>query len=603
MFKLIILPAAAITAASLTGSASPSMMLTGSASKATAEFSQATLDALDPTRLARTGCGTPDGGKAVLAARLRLAQDFAGSQAFGQAAMPLFAGALSTQVPASGVDGEARRYFDQGMVLAYGFNHAAAIRSFREASRRAPDCAMCWWGEALANGPNINAGMDGEQNQAALAALAQAKRLMDGASPLERALIEAQILRYSPAEGADRAALDSAYADAMIAIARANPANDDIAILAAEAAMNTTPWNYWDADKKPMGRIGTAVSMLERVIARNPGHPQAAHLYIHLTEDGPDPRMGEMAADRLVASAPAGVGHLIHMPAHIYHRIGRYADSMKANVIAARADEEYLALVGDDGLYRFGYYPHNVHFLLTSAQMVGDMMTVTNETERLGRILNVDVARAIPWVQAVHAAPSFAVAQYGSADAILARTAQPSELGYVEAMRHYARAIAYAQRQDETRFAAEIAAMDDLRAAPETVAMAEGGFPAADLIRLASLAAKGRYAHWAGEYAQAVDYFEQAEKIEATIPYTEPAYWYYPVAQSRGAALYSAGRYADARKAFTKALFQAPNDGWALYGLRQTEGKLGNRAEAAAADAALKKIWLGEPGWLEMTRL
>lgn len=593
MFKTAFIPVAILAAANLSGADY----------EPAPEFSDEALAALDPTRFARLACRGLGIDGATLSMRLQLAEELAQRRGLGGASMPLLDHIYRTQLPATGIEGTARSYFDQGMTLTYGFNHAGALRSFREAQRLDPACAMCWWAEALANGPNINAGMDSDQNRAALAALDRAKALLESATPLERELIEAQLLRYSDRQDANRAELDAAYADAMLAIARRNPGNDDIAVLAAEAAMNTSPWNYWDSDKKPMGRIGEAVSLMEGVFARNASHPQATHLYIHLMEDSADPHKGEAAADNLRGNAPGGIGHLIHMPAHIYYRIGRYADSMRANVIAARADEEYLARIGDDGLYRFGYYPHNVHFLLTSAQMVGDMKTVSSETERLKRILDVEVAKALPWVQAVHAAPAFALAQYASPEAILALTAEPSELAYVEAMRHYSRAIAYAEQRDRTAFAAEIAAMDRLREGPQVAAMVEAGFPAPDVIQLAMLVAKGREAHWAGRYAEAIDHFEAAEAIEKTIPYTEPPYWYYPVAQSRGAALYSAGRYSEARTAFQKALNEAPNNGWALYGLKLTEQKLGKRLEAQAADTALKRVWMGEPGWLKLRRL
>jgi tetratricopeptide (TPR) repeat protein len=559
--------------------------------------------ALDPIRLAQRVCGRGGDGRNALAARLRMASEVGQTLPPGRG-FPLSEAYHRTQVPASGVEGPARAYFDQGMTLAYGFNHAAALRSFAEARRLAPDCAMCWWGEALANGPNINAGMDDAQNRAALAALGEAREALDRVSPLERELIEAQILRYSESTAISRAELDAAYADAMLGIARRHTGNDDVAVLAAEAAMNTSPWNYWGPDKsQPLSRIDEAVALIEGVMSRNPRHPQAAHLYIHLMENSANPAKAEAAADRLAQYTPAGVGHLVHMPGHIYYRIGRYRDSIAANLAAARADEEYLARAGGDGLYRYGYYPHNVHFLLTSAQMVGAMGMVATETERLKGILNVEVARQLPWVQAIHAAPSFALAQYGSADAILALTAAPSELGYVEAMRHYARAIAYAERQDEPAFAGEIRAMETLRSAASVQSMVEAGFPAPDIIALAVLVAKGREAHWGGRHDEAIGHFEAAERIEPTIPYSEPPYWYYPVAQSRGAALYSAGRHREAAAAFRKALVEAPNSGWALYGLKMSHRKLGHAAEETAADAALKRVWMGDEAWLRMKRL
>jgi len=566
------------------------------------EPSDAVLELLDPTRIARTICGGAAKPSTEREKQLRLAAAYAESAPAGT--MRLADGIGRSQIPATGVDGEARRYFDQGLALTYGFNHKAAIAAFRDAGRRAPDCAMCAWGVALANGPNINAGMDDAQNAAALAALVDAERSAAGAAPLERALIAAQKLRYSAGTEATRSQLDAQYSDAMFALAKEHPANDDLAVLAAEAAMNTTPWNYWSADRsQPQPRIAEAVALIDRVVARNPAHPQAAHLYIHLMENYANPNKAEAAADSLTKSAPRTLGHLVHMPSHIYYRIGRYADSMRANVDAARADEQYLADIGDDGLYRYGYYPHNVHFLLASGQMTGAMHTVASESARLTRILDVETAKALPWVQAIHAAPAFALAQYASPEAIIALNAAPSELAYVEAMRRYARAAAYAHQRDAKSFKVEIDALDALAKAPGVVAMADAGFPAADLVTLAGLVARGKQAQLAGRPAEAVKLFEQAEAIEATVPYNEPPYWYYPVAQTRGAALYQAGRYADARDAFMKALIRAPNDGWALWGLAQTERKLGNRTEALATEKALDKVWMGDRSWLRMDRL
>ena len=570
--------------------------------------SKATLRALDPTVTGRNACRGVGGNSALLAKRLKQAGDLAAVQGIGVAEMALIPNLAQSSIPASGLSGEARHYFNQAMLLTYGFNHQGATRAFREAHQRAPACAMCLWGIALASGPNINAPMSPEQNAAALAALETAAALAVNATPLERALISAQRVRYSLDPASDRAKLDAAYSDAMLEIARQNPDNDDIAILAAEAAMNTTPWNYWNADKSQANpRIADAVELLEAVMQRNPRHPQAAHLYIHLMENSADPERAEAAADRMAQFAPDAFGHLVHMPSHIYYRIGRYKDSIKANILAARADEDYLAKFGGDGIYRFGYYPHNVHFLLTSAQMAGDMHTTLSETERLKQIVNDDIARQLPWVQVIHAAPDFALAQFASPQAILSLTEKRSNLPYVQAMRHYARAVAYALSRDDKGFASEIAAMDaltgDAQNRDQFKQMVDGGVPATDLIALARLVAQGRMAHAKGNFAEASGHYRKAIEIEKSLPYTEPPYWYYPVNQSLGASLYRAGDFKNARSAFQAALFRAPNDGWALYGLAQTERRLGHRPEAEAAEAALAKSWLGKREWLDMDRL
>ena len=564
----------------------------------------AKLAALDPSIAGRKACRGFDAQGATLDARLQLASALPMMSQSSADMFPLYSDIAASDIGVTGLDGEARKYFDQGVALLYGFNHAAAVRSFRKARGYAPECAMCWWGEAYANGLNINAGMSEDQNRQAIFAVKQAQRLSDGLSDAELALIAAQAARFPDDLTADRPALEQKYSAKMLAIAEQYQGSNDIAVLAAESAMNTTAWDYWDPDtQQARPQIATAIALIERVMENDPRHPQASHLYIHLMENSPDPTKAEAAADRLVESAPAALGHLVHMPGHIYYRIGRYSDSIDANIKAARADEEYLRVAGDDGLYRFGYYPHNVHFLLTSAQMAGEMMTVANETERLKRILNEDIARMLPWVQAIHAAPSFAMTQYASPSAILALTSEPTDLAYVDAMRRYARAVAFARTGNEDNFASEIAAMRDLMGNPQLQAMVDGGIPAPSIVELAIHVAEARKSHAEGKYDEAVHHYKEAQELEKTIPYSEPPYWYYPVAQSLGASLFKAGRYEEAQAAFQAALFKAPNNGWALYGLSKTEAKLGNKLESRAAKAALDKAWTGDKAMLTMDRL
>lgn len=561
------------------------------------------LAMLDPSRIAALSCGK--GGASALPARLALASAFAAEMPQGDGtAFPLMPGVPGGTMPVSTSSEQARRYFHQGLMLSYGFNHHAAIRSFREAQRLDPSCALCWWGEAVAHGPNINAPMNEAARAPALAALTKAQALKEKAAPFERALIEAAAARYSGGATADRAMLDAAYADAMLNAARRFPGEDDVALLAAEAAMDTSPWNYWQADKRtPNPRIGEAVRLVETVLNRNPAHPQAAHLYIHLLENSADPGKAEAAADALARPLVPGAGHLVHMPAHIYYRLGRFRDSIRSNVAAARADEAYLRIAGDDGLYRYGYYPHNVHFIVTSAQMAGDMPTAIREAKRLSSVLSPDIAAQIAWTQPIHAAPYLAHAQFASPDAVLGLPAADPRLPYVGAMRHYARALAMIRKGDRRGASRELAALEAIRTGTDFSAMVEQGVPAPDLLRLAHAAARGKIAFAEKRYGEAARLYREAAAIEDTIPYMEPPFWYYPVRQSLGAALFRAGRHAEAREAFRAALAQYPGNAWALYGLAVTERKLGHRLEAAAAESAFRRAWMGDPAWIRMDRL
>jgi len=562
-------------------------------------YSSELLAMLDPTAGMRNLCGG-NGGSSM---RTLLSASAAVVGQTEVAAVPLYDGLGKVHFPITTSNPQSQRYFDQGLSFAYGFNHAGAIAAFREAQRLDPECAMCFWGEAFASGPNINAPMDPAINARAVGLSNYIFWLARKASPAERALAEAMLKRYSPDPKADRAALDAAYADAMIEVAKAHPASDDIALLAAEAAMDTRPWDYWTIDKQPNPRMADAVKLVEAVYARNPDHPQAAHLYIHLMENGPDPKRAEIAADRLATPLSPQAGHLVHMPAHIYYRLGRWKDSLRVNVDAARADETWIKATGDKGMVRYGYYPHNVHFIVTSAQMAGDMPTAMRQSRKLAGILDPTISSQIAWIQAVNAAPFFTAAQFAAPAQILAMRAPDARLPYPTAMRHYARAVAYAKLRNRAGFERELAAMRAIREGTALKSMIDQGVPAAELVTLAETVARGRFAYANGRYRDAARIFSDAVAIEAKVPYMEPPFWYYPVNQSLGAALFRAGRYDEAREAFTAALANSPNNGWALYGLAASERSLGRPLQAAAAQAALNKSWLGNRALLRMERL
>lgn len=517
--------------------------------------------------------------------------------------VPLSEGLGGVAFPITTKNPGAQRYFDQGIAFAYGFNHAAAIASFREAQRLDPSCAMCWWGEALASGPNINAPMDAAANARAYGAAAYANWLARDSTPAEQAMTAAMVKRYSLDPKADRAALDISYADAMLAAADAYSTHDNLALIAAEAAMNTRPWDYWAADKQPRERIGEAVRLVETVLARSPDHPQAAHLYIHLMENGPNPERAEAAADRLNKPLAPALGHLVHMPAHIYYVRGRWQDSIRSNIAAAKADEAWIKMSGDKGLVRYGYYPHNVHFIVTSAQMAGEMPTAIREARKLEQLLDPDISARIAWIQAVNAAPYFAAAQFASPAEILAMRAPDARLPYPTAMRFYARAVARAQQGNRAEFEKELGRLRSIGTSGSLQPMIDQGVPAAELVNLAEKVALARWAQANRRYTDAIGLYREAAKIEQSIPYMEPPYWYYPVNQSLGAALFQAKRYQEARDAFATALAQSPNNGWVLYGLAASERALGRKDRARNAEVAFRRAWSGDQRWLRMERL
>src|SRR5581483_8536978 len=359
---------------------------------------------------------------------------------------------ITTSVPL------AQQFFDQGLRLAYAFNHAEALRAFRKARNLDPSCAMCYWGEALVLGPNINAPMDDAAITPAFDAISKAKGLTNNANAKARALIEALAARYSADPKADRAALDKAYADAMQRVAAKYAADDEIALLYAESLMDLQPWDYWEGGTKPKGRTEEIVGLIERVLAGSPDHPGAIHYYIHMVEASSDPKRALPYAQRLGRLMP-GAGHLVHMPFHIFFRVGMFKEAVESNRQAVAVDEAYIARSAPIGIYPQAYYPHNVHSLLVSAQMAGDGKTVIEAANKLEAIVSDAAARNIAWVQPIKAAPYFAHAQFSDAKTILALADPGDDFPYVKAMWHYARAVGLASVSDLTAARAEVDAI------------------------------------------------------------------------------------------------------------------------------------------------
>ncbi|TCS37972.1 tetratricopeptide repeat protein [Paucimonas lemoignei] len=504
---------------------------------------------------------------------------------------------ITTSVPL------AQQYFNQGMRLTYAFNHAEAIRAYRAAQRLDPQCAMCFWGEALALGPNINMPMDPQANPKALAALQRAQALQNRASAREQGLIEALAKRYSDAPDAERAALDVAYADAMGLLAKRYPKDQDLAVLYAESLMDIAPWDYWEAGgTKPKGRTAELVATLESVLKANPNHPGAIHYYIHTVEASSDPKRAEPYAEKLGKLAP-GAGHLVHMPAHIYYRVGRYQDSLAANRQAVAVDEAYIASQKPEGIYPQGYYPHNVHFLMVSAQMAGDGDTAIKAADKLNAIVSDDAAREFALAQPVKAAPYFAHTQFSRPEAILKLPPPGTGLPYVEGIWHYARGVAYAMQGNTEKAAQESAAIGRLRTQADFAKLHEAQVPAEDVLQIAQLVVDARIDQAKGNLPAAIGRFEQAVTLEDKLAYMEPPYWYYPLRQSLGALRLINGDTDGAEQAFRASLAKAPNNGWALYGLAEVFRKRGDEKELAAAKALQAKSWAGKPGQLSLARL
>jgi tetratricopeptide (TPR) repeat protein len=517
---------------------------------------------------------------------------------------PLYEGLGNMAMPVTTKSAEAQAYFDQGLRLAWGFNHAEARRSFQEAQRLDPECAMCFWGEAFVLGPNINDAMHDEAAAAARAAIDRALALREVATPKERALIEALSSRYDADLTAGRPPLDEAWAGAMGGVTRAYPDDADMLVLYAEALMNLQPWDYWEADGlTPKGVGGKIVAVLERALELDADHLGAAHLYIHAVEASADPARAEAVADRLRGAAPAA-GHLTHMPAHLYMRIGRHGDSIAVNHYAIAADEAFLAQAGDAAspLYRFGYYPHNVHFLMVSAQMAGVKEDVIGAAEKLAEITSDEVSQELAWVQAIKSAPFSAHAQFSDPDVILALPNPGDRFPFVKGYWHYARGVALAFKGDHEGASAEADAIGRLIDEADLSVLDEQYLPARDVLGIARHVVEARIAQARRDYAAAERQLAEAIRLQDGMSYMEPPFWYYPVRQTLGAVLLQQGRADEAVAAFEKALAASPRNGWALWGLLKAKAAAGS-ADLAETEAAFAKAWLGDRDLLTLDRL
>ncbi len=494
--------------------------------------------------------------------------------------------------PVTAATPEARRYFDQGLVLSYGFNHAQAIASFTAATKLDPRCAMAWWGIALAHGPNINFPMDSTAERPAWEALQAARALAPGASEVERALIGALAKRYAdPADPARpaRAALDSAYADAMREVWRRFPGDADVGTLFAEALMDLNPWNYWAADGGANPGTDEIVATLETVLRIAPDQPGANHYYIHAVEASRDPRRAIPSAERLTTLVPEA-GHLVHMPGHIWNRIGRYADSETLNVRAARVDSLYVANHRPQGIYPMMYVPHNVHFIWSGACMTGRSEAAIAAARRLAPMVPVTMLREMPMLEFVSPTLVYTLVRFGRWAEVLAEPAPPADLRFTRGMWHWARGLALAATgklpQAQT-------ALDSVRAiAAATPADVYVSFnSAAALLRLAGHSLAGELAARRGRTDDAVRHFRAAIAEESQLRYDEPPAWFLPVRQQLGAVLLAAGRAADAERAYREDLAVYPENGWSLFGLAKALRARGADAEAAAVEARFRRAW------------
>jgi tetratricopeptide (TPR) repeat protein len=483
---------------------------------------------------------------------------------------------------------QAQAFFDQGLRLTYGFNHLEAQRAFREAARLDPSCAMCYWGIALTYGSNYNSPTDPDREKGATAAAQKAFSLASRATPAERAIIDALVRRHQP--GRDRALLDKAYADAMRVVARDFPQDLEAATFFADSMMNLHPWSLWTPDGQPQPGTTEIVATLERVLAANPNHPGALHLYIHAVEASQEPAKAAVAADRLRGLLP-GAGHLVHMPSHIYFRVGRYADAVAVNVDAGAADRAYFARSEPSPIYRGMYYPHNLDFIWLAASMDGRSADTVRAARDFAAAVPLEMVSQMSDMETAPVAPIVALARFGRWDEVLALPAPSEKLPYVRGVWHYARGLAQSAKGQAEAAQGELAALTRIRDRVPAERTVAGFFKTREMLTLAAEVLAGELAARRGETDAGILHLAEAARIQDGHWFTEPPPWYFPVRQSLGAVLLQAGRAVEAEAAYREDLRRNPENGWSLYGLAQALRAQGKADEAAAVDARFQRAW------------
>ncbi|MBM4227237.1 MAG: hypothetical protein FJ164_05780 [Gammaproteobacteria bacterium] len=491
--------------------------------------------------------------------------------------------------PVTTGNAEAQKFINQGLNLAYAFNHGEARRAFREAARLDPNVAMAYWGQALVLGPNINAMMAPNEEPHALEMLRKAQALAGKTSPREQALIAALAVRYS-GDASARKTNDKAYAEAMRKVHAQFPEDLDIATLYVESMMDLRPWGYWMPDGQPHEGTAEIVALTEDVLRRDPKHPGALHLHIHLLEPTPTPARAEKSADTLLTLMPAA-GHMVHMPSHIYQRVGRYADAIKSNQLAIEADEDYITQCRAQGLYPMAYYPHNIHFLWFAAMYDGQHALALEAARKVGTKIDDATLEAMPMLAAFRVVPYWTHVRFGRWDDMLKEPAPPASSAFLNGAWHYARGEALLGKGKLAEAKAELAALEKVMQNPALDGNLFSQNTGRSILNIAVPSLTGAIAAAEGRYDDAVAQLELAVRFEESLAYTEPAEWAFPPRHALGNILLAANRPAEAETVFWQDLRRNPDNGWALTGLLKALKVQKKETMAETVAARLAKTW------------
>ncbi|MBO9635858.1 MAG: hypothetical protein J7578_22320 [Chitinophagaceae bacterium] len=489
---------------------------------------------------------------------------------------------------------EAQEYFNQGMMLAYGFNHAEAARSFFEATRLDSTCAMAWWGFGYVLGPNYNGGMEEDNFQRAYDATIKAKALSKNSSPKEIALIEALISRYAQQPPADRKPLDIAYSAAMKKVYAQFPKDPDVGALYAESIMDLHPWDLYEKKTKaPKSWTPELVKVLEHLMKINPMHPGAHHFYIHAIEASANPEKALPSA-RLLDTLVPGSGHLVHMASHIYINTGDYHLGSLSNIRAVRTDSVYTTVCHAQGAYPVSYYPHNYHFLVATAALEGNSKLAWHAAQKLQEHTSAELMKMPGWgtLQHYYYIPLYVAVKLSIWDTILTIPAPAKELVYPNAVWRYARGMAFLGKHDLKNAQIE---MDSLRILAADTTLRHLTIwninTTSDLAQIAAKVLSAGIAYQNKDTASAITQLKEAVALEDELNYNEPPDWFFSVRHHLGALLIKAGKYTEAEKVYIQDLKTWKKNGWALIGLHNALEMENKKKEAQKAYTDFEAAW------------
>ena len=514
----------------------------------------------------------------------------AAAPAPGQPVAPRLQNLGTHTFPVSTKNSRAQLFINQGVNLAFGFNHAEAARAFAEAARLDPGLAIAYAGHALVLGPNINAPMDPEKEGEALSLAQKAVSLKARATPRERAYIDAVAARYT-GKAEDRDKANRAFVDAMRQLLTTFPEDADARTIYAEALMDLRPWNYWTRDGLPYDETKEIIRALEQVLAKHPNHPGALHYWVHLWEATDTPERAEAEADRLLPLMP-GAGHMVHMPAHIYQRVGRHADVIASNLLAAKADEDYIAQCKAQGIYPLAYYPHNLHFIWMGASASGQGKLAIESAVKLANAIPQEALGTVPILQGFIVVPYWAMVRFAKWDDILADKGPRHDTTFTRGAWRYARAMALIAKGRLEDAEAELAqlkkVLTDESLKGQVTFSSNTGLA---VLRIAPEVIAGELAAKRKDWDKAILHLDRAVRYEDSLIYQEPADWHAPVRQNLGAVLLEAGRADEAEAVFWEDLKKNPEAGWSLHGLMQALKAQGKDAAAATVEERFRKAW------------